>query len=787
MRLRGIVLAGTLVASLIGAAVGPSPVVNAASVPAGFTDQLVANFDGPTTVEWLPGDRIVVLEQGGRVKVGGPDGSFTTALTLNAICTNSERGLLGFTHDSAFLTNSWVYVYYTHSVGGGCVNRVSRFTMVDDTIDPASEVVVIDNISSINGNHNGGDLDIGSDGYLYVAIGDAGSDPRGDSGSAGGNDAAQDLSLLNGKILRLMTDGRPAPGNPFSGPGTVACGSRGNTVSTPSTTCQEIYSWGLRNPYRIAFDRNDGADRFFINDVGQRTYEEVSEGAAGNFGWPQREGQCPQGDTLPCAGPQPGQIDPLFVYGRNDGSYITGGVFIPNGMWPQQYDGSYFFADGGSGNIWRANALSDVDIASPWATGASGLTDMVFGYDEDGQLVMYYVRLGGELRKITQSNPAAPPSVDDQRMIPIDPIRVYDTGTAIGTTTGDVFNGTTRMVDLDPPGPYRAALVNITLANVDGSGYARTWASSAPRPAISSVNVQGAGSTVGNAAIVPLDADGRFMLEAAATGRVVIDVMAWFAPTAGTSTDGRFIAFDPARAVDTRRPSGSTLDSGSPNPWTRTGNRIDMELNGIVGLPAPDTIQAVVVSVAAIGRPNVRGHVTVVGGGDPDSGTASVSVGANDLRNNLVVAPLTSSGISVYTVNVDDIVVDVLGYVTSSSAPSSGTGLFTAIDADRVVDTRVGAGFGRLGPRNTATLVNPVGTGASAIVQTITVVQTSAAGWIVAHPNATVPVVSNLNYRAPGQTRGTLAFTSLADDGSERFTSLVATDVVVDAVGYFSR
>ncbi|MCB0967748.1 MAG: PQQ-dependent sugar dehydrogenase, partial [Ilumatobacter sp.] len=205
-------------AMLVGAvATGAPPVAEAASVPAGFTDVAVGSASAPTAVEWMPGDRIVVLEKAGRVRVGRPGSTtFTTALQLN-VCTASEQGLLGFTHDPGYWSNQAVYLYYTAPTASGCVNRVSRFRMGGDTIDLASEVVLLDNISARGGNHNGGDLEIGSDGYLYVAVGDAGRDPRGDSGSAGANDAAQDLSLLNGKILRITTDGFPAPGNPFTG------------------------------------------------------------------------------------------------------------------------------------------------------------------------------------------------------------------------------------------------------------------------------------------------------------------------------------------------------------------------------------------------------------------------------------------------------------------------------------------------------------------------------------------------------------------------------------------
>ena len=121
-----------------------------------------------------------------------------------------------------------------------------------------------------------------------MSVGDAGVDPRSDPGI---NDAAQDLSLLNGKILRITLDGHPAPGNPLTGPDSAPCAMLG--ISAPRThPVPGDLRVGLRNPYRFAFDRNDGSDRFFINDVGQSTLEEVDLGILGaNYGWPEREGR----------------------------------------------------------------------------------------------------------------------------------------------------------------------------------------------------------------------------------------------------------------------------------------------------------------------------------------------------------------------------------------------------------------------------------------------------------------------------------------------------------------
>ncbi len=226
----------------------------------GFTDTLVGSVDSPTAVEALPGGRVVVLEQNsGRVRlIDSSTGQLLPAPAAQlAVCSGGERGLLGFTHDPTFATSGRVYVFYTRSAPGtpgGCVNRVSAFAMVGNQINVATEQVLIDNISSVNGNHNGGDLDIGDDGYLYVSTGDAGGDPRGNSGSGGSNDAAQDLSLLNGKILRLdRFTGAPAPGNPLIGSGAVGAEVRGNTSATPTDLLPGVVCVGAAQPVPVRF------------------------------------------------------------------------------------------------------------------------------------------------------------------------------------------------------------------------------------------------------------------------------------------------------------------------------------------------------------------------------------------------------------------------------------------------------------------------------------------------------------------------------------------------------
>jgi glucose/arabinose dehydrogenase len=786
-----------VVAMLVATApstVADQPAVAASGLPAGFIDLPVATVDQPTSVEWLPDDRLVVLSKAGGVFVGPPSGSFELALALPDVCSIGERGYLGFTHDPAFLANGYVYLYATReapSAPGACVNRVSRFTMLGNAIDPATEVVLVDRISSRGSNHNGGDLDFGSDGLLYVAVGDAGADPRVDSPNVT-NDAAQDLSLLNGKILRITADGRPAPGNPLTGPGTEPCATRGNTPETLLTHCQEIFAWGLRNPFRIAFDRDVGGARFVINDVGQLFREEIDLGVAGaNYGFPIREGICPFSQDPPCD-PAPAQfIDPIVDYSHAEvGSVITGGAFVPDGLWPAEFDGAYLFADAGAEKIWAMDAAGRVDFEAPFAADLGYMVDMTFGFEPDGQMALFYTLISGEVRKIVPTAAPAAATPTDLRIEPITPVRVYDTEAGIGVPAGEVFNGTTRSVDLAAPDGARAALVNITVADTEGPGFVRAWAGRSARPATSNVNADAAGTFVANATIVPLDADGGFVLESTATARLVVDVMAWMVETPGTATAGRLVTVPSARLADTRLPAGTPLGGAGSNPWVRSGDDVVVQAAGSVGVPVGGSADAVLVSIGLI-----AGSGGSFAGGYPTGavwgGTSNVNATVGDVRANLALIPLGPGGsFSLRTVNAPDVVVDVLGYVTSVAAPSSASGLYSAVDPVRLVDTRVPAGFDLLGAGEISTVdvdgALPVGAGA--VVQNVAVTQTVGAGFLRAFPGTALAAdTSTVNHTAAGQTRAALALTPLPTDGVEGFQSSSGTHLVVDVIGTFSR
>lgn len=409
----------------------------------GFEDELIVDdLPSPTALAWLPPDEnddLLIATRGGGVFRFADPGPAQQLLNLNdTICSGGETGLLGIAvHPDFEGGQRFIYVYYTdRKANGDCdlaknrANRLSRFTMNDQN-QLVNEQVLIDNISTRGGNHNGGDIQFGADGNLYVSVGDAGRDLR-TGETQDDNRNARRLDLLNGKILRITPEGGIPDDNPFLGPGTSRCrasggaGLQGDGVSVEkkskrqkrkahkrrrqkrsdrrqATVCQEIFATGLRNPYRMAFDPNGTPDaqRFFVNDVGGNGFEEVNAGQAGaDYGWNVREGPCPINDiSNNCAGSSQ-FVDPIFAY-RTGGSLgtlancrtITGGAFSPGSPWP----GDYLFADFGCDGLFAltgSGSGADVDL---FASG-EGASHLAFG--PDGHLYYTTFSDGGQVRRI---------------------------------------------------------------------------------------------------------------------------------------------------------------------------------------------------------------------------------------------------------------------------------------------------------------------------------------------------------------------------------------------------
>lgn len=304
-------------------------------LPPEFADLRVVSAPYPTALAFTPDGRLLIASLTGQLRVyesGTLLESPALDLTLDGrLCFDGERGLLGVAVDPEFATNGLIYLYYSANASLGCGNRVSRFTLSADNV-ASDELVLVDNIPTLGG-HNGGDLHFGKDGLLYVSVGDGSCDYAGDSGCGGSNDASRDLHALVGKILRIGKDGSIPSTNPFVGSDSERCHLTGRTE--PGKKCRETFAWGLRNPFRMAFEPNTADTRFYVNDVGQNTWEEIDLGLAGaDYGWNKREGPCRRGSQTYCGEPK-GMTNPVYAYSHDTGcESITGGAFVPSGVWP---------------------------------------------------------------------------------------------------------------------------------------------------------------------------------------------------------------------------------------------------------------------------------------------------------------------------------------------------------------------------------------------------------------------------------------------------------------------
>jgi glucose/arabinose dehydrogenase/Ca2+-binding RTX toxin-like protein len=425
VRISVVLATAALAAALVALVIVERP-AEAATLQPGFEDQLLASapaLSKPIALAFTPDGRMLVATQPGQLRVY-KNGQLlqTPALNISSkICANSERGMLGVAVDPNFDAqvpgDDFVYVYYTYNKFGVCptgqptnvsnpVNRVSRFVMSGDTVDLATEKILIDNIPSPNGNHNAGDLHFGKDGYLYVTVGDGGCDYKGDSGCAGANDASRDRHILLGKVLRITRDGDIPSTNPYTGTSSARCNSTGRT--DPGKNCQETFAWGLRNPFRFAFDPNATGTRFFVNDVGQNTWEEVDQGKAGaDYAWNLCEGTHDNPDragSVGCAAAP--YTPPVHEYNHSDTgcASVTGGAFVPNGVWPASYEGSYLLGDYVCNKIFmltpvNGGGFTRTEFAS--GLGSGGPTAMTFGpYGSSKALYYTTYANGGEIHRL---------------------------------------------------------------------------------------------------------------------------------------------------------------------------------------------------------------------------------------------------------------------------------------------------------------------------------------------------------------------------------------------------
>jgi glucose/arabinose dehydrogenase len=285
---------------------------------------IVKTFSG--IVGTTDNDVDIFIDISGRVSSGGP---------------LSETGLLGMAFHPDYSNNGEVFLSYTR---GGPVSYVSRFRSMDDgvTLDDASEEIIMTIVQDF-GNHNGGQIEFGPEGYLYAGWGDGGNggDP---------NDRGQDTSNLLGTFTRIDVDSAAPyavpPTNPFAGNAYCVQGFG-------AAPCPEIYAWGVRNPWRWSFDRQTG--EIWAGFVGKNAYEEIDRIViSGNYGWDEREGaHCFE----PATGCSTNFIDPVTEYGRSLGVSVTGG-YVYRGNINASLQGMYVYGDFGTGRIWAVPANS---------------------------------------------------------------------------------------------------------------------------------------------------------------------------------------------------------------------------------------------------------------------------------------------------------------------------------------------------------------------------------------------------------------------------------------------
>lgn len=336
-------------------------------------------FTDPLNLQHVNDDRLFVVEQGGRIKIIQGDGTVNPVPYLDIssiISSGNERGLLGLAFHPDYANNGYFYVNYTNPSGDTQVSRFSVDSGNPDLADENSELPIIGYTQPFS-NHNGGNLAFGPDGYLYISSGDGGS--GGDPGNR-----AQNTLLPLGKLLRLDVDnpsgnnnyGIP-PDNPF--------------IGNPDGL-DEIWAYGLRNPWRFSFDLTE--NNLWIADVGQNNWEEINRvdvSEAGiNYGWRCYEGNHPfNTDNCP---PQSELTFPIAEYSHSNGCSITGG-YVYRGSVYSDIAGLYFFADYCSGLIGTVDSAGNLidhgDFPGNWVS---------FGEDINKEL--YIIDIGGSIYKI---------------------------------------------------------------------------------------------------------------------------------------------------------------------------------------------------------------------------------------------------------------------------------------------------------------------------------------------------------------------------------------------------
>jgi glucose/arabinose dehydrogenase len=353
-------------------------------------------FSFPLLLTAPPGDmtRLFVVEKGGRIKVVDKStnsliGTGTFLNITGLVSTGGEQGLLGVTFDPNYATNRRFYVSYTDTSGNSVIARYLVSTGNANVAVSAADRMIL-TLAQPFSNHNGGMIAFGPDGMLYIGFGDGG-----DAGDPGNR--AQNKAELLGKLLRIDVSQSTSPQPAYTIP------SDNPFVVGPAGARQEIWSLGLRNPWRYSFDRQT-AD-LYIADVGQGNWEEVdvSTSASGggrgtNYGWNVMEGNHCFSPSAGCD--MTGLTLPLLEYGHGNGCSITGG-YAYRGVAIPGLEGTYFYGDFCAGFVRSFRLVNGTATqVFDWTALRPGGNITSFGEDGSGEL--YIMTSSGALYRIAQ-------------------------------------------------------------------------------------------------------------------------------------------------------------------------------------------------------------------------------------------------------------------------------------------------------------------------------------------------------------------------------------------------
>ena len=339
---------------------------------------IASGLNNPVALTHAGDTRLFITEQVGTVRIYDALGVRTTPfLDIGSlVLSGGERGLLSIAFHPHYSDNGFFFVYYTNRNGDNSIARYKVSSSDPNRADPTSGTVMLTIPHPDFANHNGGQLQFGPDGYLYIGTGDGGS---------GGDpfNHAQDITQLLGKILRLDVDhGLPytiPPSNPFA----HTSGARG-----------EIWAYGLRNPWRFTFDRSTGD--LWIGDVGQNAFEEVDLQPATsiggeNYGWRRMEGFHCFSPSANCS--DPSFTPPIFEYPHALGACSITGGYRYRGTQTPSLKGAYLYADYCIGTIWATTQTNGVWV--PKTLFSTTLNVSSFGEDVSGELYVIDVAKGG--------------------------------------------------------------------------------------------------------------------------------------------------------------------------------------------------------------------------------------------------------------------------------------------------------------------------------------------------------------------------------------------------------